>query len=529
MTYEPFDPQYTPAVNAAMSAQRRRLASLSPKHFAHIYLSAEFNKPPSRMHTEVFEKLLLLHATPGARLAVVAPRGHAKSTVVTLAYALWAVLVGKEQFVVVASGTEAQSSRLLEHIRKQLEENRLLRMDFPQLATASRNAPWRRNSLLIPGGGMLMAFSTLQNLRGIRHREHRPTLILCDDLEDRNSVIVEEQRHKLGSWFDATLLKAGTPETRVVVVGNILHHDSLMANLLANPTWQSLRYRAIEKFSKRPDQWDFWGRVLAGSELHEGESGPAAADGYLRVNDAAMHEGTQVLWPERYSYKELMLARLSEGEGTFQAEFQNDPNDPESCVFARTKLTYWDEQPMTVDEFLRRRGFRYGEYHGGDFFGACDPSLGGNPQRGDYTAIVVLFRPEGSKVKYVVAADIERRTPDQTLDRIVQLGKIFPMRTFAVEGNQFQSMLFTALKCRMEAETLFTRVELIHNRTNKQQRILGIQPEISQGLLVFSKKHQRLLEQMRGFPTAKHDDGPDALEMALTAAKRDYRWYRIQI
>lgn len=526
------DQKYQAAVRAALAQERKRIASLSPQHFAKVYLEAEFSKPPCRMHEELFAALLELHQHEGARLAVAAPRAHAKSTIATMAFPLWALLCKREAFVVLASGTEGQASRLLEHVRKQMEDNPLLLEDFPELAKAKRSAPWRKGELLLPSGEKIMAFSSNQNLRGIRHRQHRPTLIIADDLEDRNAVVSEELRAKLKTWFTATLLKAGTSKTRVVVVGNVLHDDSLLANLLdrkMSPLWTALRYQAVEQFSPRQDLWDYWGRIVGSDETFEGETGRDAAKRFMEANRADMFADTKVLWPEGYGYQELMEARFNDGEATFQAEFQNDPSDPDTCVFASSKLRFWDDTPMTAAEFLRRLGFRYGSDHPGEFFGACDPSLGSRPGKGDFTAIVILFKPFGSKVCYVMAADIERRGPEETIERIVQLAKIFPLRHFAVESNNFQRMLYTQLKCRLEAETHCYRVEAITNTKHKQQRIMAIEPEVVHGRLIFSRKHQRLLEQLRAYPAGKHDDGPDALEMALSSSKRDYRVYRINL
>ena len=46
----------------------------------------------------------------------------------------------------------------------------------------------------------------------------------------------------------------------------------------------------------------------------------------------------------------------------------------------------------------------------------------------------------------------------------------------------------------------------------------GLEPLIASGQLLFSRKHTTLLEQLRQFPLGAHDDGPDALEMAVTEA-----------
>lgn len=295
-----------------------------------------------------------------------------------------------------------------------------------------------------------------------------------------------------------------------------------------SPLWKTLRYQAVAKFCPRQDLWDYWGRISGGTAKFQEETGPSAAKRYLEANKGAMLTGTQVLWPERYGYGDLMRKRF-DGEAIFQAEFQNEPLDPEACIFARAKITYWDDTPMTSAQFLKRHGFAFGRCHPGEFFGACDPSLGKKEARNDYTGIVILFRPSNSQACYVVEADVERWGPDATIDRIVQLCKIYPVRRFVVETNQFQQMLYSNLKARLEAETYCTHLMGIENRTNKHQRIMGLEPEIIKGRLVFSRQHTRLLQQMRSFPGGKHDDGPDALEMAVASANQRHGAWRIQL
>ena len=42
-----------------------------------------------------------------------------------------------------------------------------------------------------------------------------------------------------------------------------------------------------------------------------------------------------------------------------------------------------------------------------------------------------------------------------------------------------------------------------------------------QGIILFSRSQQILLDQLKYFPRDAHDDGPDALEMALREAEKD--------
>jgi predicted phage terminase large subunit-like protein len=519
-------PEYARIAAAELSKARREIGSASPRMFAQVYLAPIFNRPFSRMHTELLDELAVLHTRRGSHVAVAAPRGHAKSTVVTLAYVLWCLVCKKEPFVVVVSGTADQAKKLLEHVKRQIESNPLLREDFPELAAAARIAPWRRDSILLPNNHILVSYAAGQNLRGVRHGKDRPTLIIGDDLEDKLQVVSEEQRIKLADWFNSTLMKAGTPETNVIVVGTVFHHDSLLANLLdpaKSPGWKTMRFRAVESFSGRPDLWERWGAIMRSQAQYESATGAEAAARFLERHASDMLAGTQVLWPDHYSYRELMLTRLREGESTFQAEFQNEPLDPDQCLFSKADIVYWDDTYESPEALLAAMGQTRHE-RAGCFYGACDPSLGGNPTKGDFSAIVILFKPRRSEVKYVVAADIARRTPDETIERILHYARMYRFSNFGIETNQFQEVMADNLRRRASELGVAMPIHKIKNRSGKQQRIAGLESEVSQGLLVFARRHVALMEQLRSFPLGKHDDGPDALEMAVATSANTNHW-----
>jgi len=52
---------------------------------------------------------------------------------------------------------------------------------------------------------------------------------------------------------------------------------------------------------------------------------------------------------------------------------------------------------------------------------------------------------------------------------------------------------------------------------DKQLRIEGIQPHVANGLIRLHPSQNTLLDQLKHFPMADHDDGPDALQMLWEA------------
>ena len=55
--------------------------------------------------------------------------------------------------------------------------------------------------------------------------------------------------------------------------------------------------------------------------------------------------------------------------------------------------------------------------------------------------------------------------------------------------------------------------------SKKDIRIQALQPLIKNGTIRFQKNQRLLLEQLKYYPLADHDDGPDALEMAVRKAR----------
>ena len=54
--------------------------------------------------------------------------------------------------------------------------------------------------------------------------------------------------------------------------------------------------------------------------------------------------------------------------------------------------------------------------------------------------------------------------------------------------------------------------------SDKMLRIETLQPHMANGLILLNPDQKTLISQLRHFPKADHDDGPDALHMLWMAA-----------
>jgi predicted phage terminase large subunit-like protein len=519
---------YRPAILSQIGEHRRAFAERSPRAFAQTYLPHHFNRPMSRMHDEVFEMLAEASIARPKRLAIAAPRGHAKTTVVSLAYALWCAVYRKEMLILMISATKEQAAGLLKNIKHELQTNTRLLQDFPDVAypPGARPAPkpWRDNQIVLRNEVSIRALGAGQAIRGMKHGRHRPSLILIDDVENLEEVGSAEMRDKLREWFEGTLLKTGDPLTNVVFVGTVLHYDSLLAchvspgspaNSRKVSGWETRKYQAVESYSTNPQLWEQWEAIYTGQEFHEDQTGPRAAEAFYVANKAKMLEGTKTLWPALEDYHELMITRVREGRLSFQSEKQNEPLDPKECIFREEAFMYWDKQYGSSAELVSSMGSN------GRIYGACDPSLGKRGGKGDYTAIITVLEDKRDKLIYVIGADIARRRPEETIEQILEYARLYRYKAFAVESNQFQELLYDQLKDRARYLGVHLPLEAVTSTAHKEARIQALEPLISQGSLRFSRRHQLLIEQLRQFPLGANDDGPDALQLVTELARNN--------
>jgi hypothetical protein len=195
-----------------------------PKHFA---------KAPSAMHEWLGVQLDSFRARRGEKVNVVGPRGSAKSTIATLCYVLRTAVEGWEPYIWIVSDTIPQALLHLENVKSELLNNERLAQAYPK--STGRGPTWRADLIQLPHGPAIEALSTGQAIRGRRFKEHRPSLIVCDDLQNDSHISSAYQREASRRWFDGSLLKAGDVDTNIVNLATALHREALALQLDAAP------------------------------------------------------------------------------------------------------------------------------------------------------------------------------------------------------------------------------------------------------------------------------------------------------
>ncbi len=228
----------------------------------------------------------------GKRKGWAAPRGHAKSTVMSLVVPLWWACYGYKRYIILVADTSHQAEMFLATIITELEENERLREDFglgPAVDNKGQPVAWRDREIVCNNGVTIAAYGAGKAIRGAKKGESRPDAIVVDDLENDEHVRTQDQRDKLDSWFLRALMNLGDEDTDIYVVGTVLHHDSVLARRLKDEAWDSRTWSAF--------------------------------------NDDG------VLWPEKWSAERLEAKRREIGSIAFAAEYQNDPTSMGAGIF----------------------------------------------------------------------------------------------------------------------------------------------------------------------------------------------------
>lgn len=491
---------------------RRQLAEIDMEYFCKAYLNHYFNLPFSSHHREMFKDLhRLIDQKGGTKICRAAPREHAKSTQLTLGLPLYCTVFGLKHFIVLTSDTEDQASGYLEAIQDELDENQAIIEDFGSM----KGPTWNVTEMVTSGDTCLIAKGIGGKIRGLKYKNHRPDLIILDDIEnDKNVRSEENKRWTYDEWFMKAVLRAGGTGlggkslTDIVVMGTILESDSVLKRIMDNPLFDSKVYRAVLSFAEREDLWDHWRTIALNLE---NPNRMTEAEAFFKENEAEMLKGTNVLWPEKHTYYSLMLAKLS-SEMAFYSELQNEPIDKAQCLFHG--LIEYENGP-TLEE-LRN------DYH---IFGACDPSLGKKSRGGDYSAVVDVARHKETGQLWCLYADLEVRHPDKIIEDIFSRANYYKdngieYEDFVVESVQFQEFFANEMKKRALANGVYLPISELKQTSDKELRITRLQPDIKNRYLRFAKGLSRVFqEQLETFPKNKHDDGPDCLEMAVNAAR----------
>lgn len=445
-------------------AERRARAKWDKLYFMETYLPHYFTVPFADFHEEWGE----LGDLRDDCAFVAAPREHGKSVFFTFGDLLHGICFELRHFILVISDTNDQATGFTLPIRLELEDNVRLRHDFGDLTGAGK---WKQNDFVTATGVRVLARGKGEKVRGIKNRQYRPDKAVVDDFENDENVENPRLIKKGRDWLLKAVIGSMGTGFCFLMVGNLFHPKSVLSQFIADkdedgrPLYISRIYRAI---------------------IDEGKETERSA------------------WPDLWPLERLKKKRRTMSTTAFNAEMMNLVG-AEDSPFKEAWFKYYEESQLK-DRPLRTAS-------------ACDPS-GKSGEANDYKAVITVSLDPGEMIFYVRHASIRHATPGEMLATCYRQVDHYG-GGIGIEDNMFEDFLHEAISNYAQKVKRYLPWQAMHHSTNKEQRIRGtLEYLVEHGKMKFIKGHsdQDLLIEQLIYILNKNvnDDGPDALEMAVS-------------
>lgn len=459
----------------------------------------------SRMHKEMVGTLGTLAERRGQQINRMAPRGFAKSTLVSKAYPLWAALEGVEPFTLLLSDTSNQAITFLKAIKREVESNDSLKGHYKQVCRPG--AEWKNDRITLPNGCMIAAVGAGGRIRGLTNNNRRPTLVVIDDANKREDAYSPTMRERTLDWLLRDVMPVGEPgHTNFVCVGTPIHREAVVCKLATDKTWQTQTYKAIEEYPERMDLWFQWENLL--SNLGDPNRADTAR-AFYESHSVEMEAGAKLLWKERFPLTMLMERRAAIGQSAFDSEYQDTPGSVGSTewppeYFDRPDL-WFDEWP---DDLIGRAYY-------------LDPSKGEGSKAGDWQAHSWGGWSPRQNALYV-ECDLRREPVTEMIARAIRQAMNFRCPVTA-ETNGTMGLLIAEFE--RQANGRFVGLEGIHNADAKLTRIRSLGPLLARGQVKIRNTAggRECVAQLRDVPAGEYDDGPDSVSGMLRRVEANLR------
>ncbi len=412
------------------------------------------------------------------KVAIAAPRRHAKSTAVTLAYVLAAVLFRNRQYVLVLSDTITQASQFLGDIKKELSENEKLVTLF---GITGFEKDSEDNVIVNCKDGhqfRITAKGSEQKMRGLKWDHRRPDLIVGDDLENDEIVLNKDRREKFKRWFYGAVVPSLSSHGLIRIVGTILHEDSLLNNFMPSTWHKDTVVEPLKIYSTSP------------------------YTGWKSVKYRAHTDGFDfILWPQKYNKEWFEREKRDFTDrgisDVYSQEYLNEPIDDSIAYFKKN-----DFLSLTLED--KKKPLHW--YISGDLAISKD-------ERADYSVFVVAAMDENRmlQVRNVIRERLDGR---EIVDMILSLNNTYQPEIFGLEDMQVSKSIGPFLREEMIRTGKFVNILPLKTMgKDKLQRARSIQGRMRAGAVKFDKAgdwYPTFEDELCKFPRGTKDDQVDA-------------------
>jgi predicted phage terminase large subunit-like protein len=424
------------------------------------------------VHDEV-EKFLM---KPARKKALMLPRGHLKTSFVTIGYAIQQVLKNPNTRILIGNGVWDIARSFLSEIKAHLEQSQL-----KYIFSEFQSARWNADEIIVKQRTKALKEPSISTT-GVEAETTggHYDIIILDDLIGLQNSQTPEQREKV-KRFRRSMINLLEPGGLLIEIGTRWHLDDTFSEIFE----KEMRYYNV--LVKKVYEADSTGRNRLIFPKH-----------FAKKFDDVRKDWTVVDDPYCMDYVDHLKASMPLDE--FSAQYFNEPFSSENQLFKPEMFQYWKQKPDHL------------------FIGMAVDLAISEARSADETAIVVCGMDKDWKL-YVLDYLKGRWKPSDLVENLFEFHERWRPHVVGMETNGFQRTLRLAVEDMMRVKRKYFYVEEIKTgpERSKETRIKTLEPFYRNGCVYHAAwmKGKDLETQLQTFPKGKHDDVADALSMTL--------------
>ena len=441
--------------------------------FGKIIMPNMFSASSPDFHYQIADSLM---DDNQKQVNIIAPRGHAKSSIVGGVYPLYHIMNDSgAKLIVLVSRTQDHAIKLLGTIKDTIEYSESFRQIYGYWGQHNAKQ-WSKTEIELKDGSMIICKGTGQQLRGIKVGSQRPTLIIVDDPEDENNTKTAEAMEQNLRWLLQSAVPSLDPRRgKICVIGTPQHQRCLVEVLKDMKGWVNMHFSP--DLDKKIALWEAWQPI---EKLLQKKS---ELESIGRSSVFYREYMCQIVGDEDQLFKDAYIQYHS-------YELKIDKDD-------KHYLTDGDSE-IPVNVFM-----------------GVDPASSVR-KTADYSVIMPVAVDENNN-RYILQYYRQRATPMQLAESIIEYFKLFKPVKVRVESVGYQEMLREYLRQRCDEEKIFiSGLEIKENpRTSKSSRLETMQPYFAQKKMFMLESLVEMRDELLLYPRGKHDDLLDGLFYAM--------------
>ena len=398
---------------------------------------------------------------------ILVPRGHLKSSLVTVGNTLRWIYTDPSVRVLIANATYRMATTFVGQIQRHLKFNQKLLERFGSIADNPVN--WTNDTITLEAAreahGKKEATVTGFGMGGNLVSQHYDKIIL-DDVVNRDSINTRDQIDKT-ILFLKDVLDLLEPGGELIILGTRWHDDDLYG-------W------IMDKTNDIISSFDIYLRPAFTGNLRD-------------------HVSFKAIWPEKFTRNVLEKLYREKGPYEFSAQYLNEVIPDTDATFRKEWFHYYDETELKGRPLNK--------------FTAVDPAIS-LEKEADYTSIITVGIDHFHNW-YVLDIFRDRVTPSQLIERLYLTYERWHPIEIAIEDVAFQKVLqYSINEEGRKRHKYLPIVEVAPEERSKDERIRGLQPLYANGVVLHNKElvyNDYLEDELTRFPRGKHDDIIDSL------------------